>query len=261
MSYEVGSGTLLEGLDAAIVGLSAGESAAFTDRLRAGDHADEDVDVEVTVTAVKVRNMPELDDDFAQLASEFDTLDELKDDLRRRLADYKKVQQGIQARDRALQKLLSLIEVPLPEALVQAQIDSHFQDGHGDDEHHAEYDKQVREGLAAQFVLDDVAVKEELSVGEGELSDYIVANAQQYGMTPDQFAQEIVNAGQVPAVVGEVVRAKALAVILERATVTDESGNAVDLAALGIGVAAEPAEAMDEADDAAEVDSDGDDEG
>jgi trigger factor len=256
MSYEVGSGTLLEGLDAAIVGLSAGESATFTDRLRAGDHADEDVDVEVTVTAVKVRNMPELDDDFAQLASEFDTLDELKDDLRRRLADYKKVQQGIQARDRALQKLLSLIEVPLPEALVQAQIDSHFQDGHGDGEHRAEYDKQVREGLAAQFVLDDVAVKEELSVGEGELSEYIVANAQQYGMTPDQFAQEIVNAGQVPAVVGEVVRAKALAVILERATVTDESGNPVDLAALGIGVAAEPADAMDE-----DADSEGDDEG
>ncbi len=249
MSYEVGSGTLLEGLDAAIVGLSAGESAQFTDRLRAGDHADEDVDVEVTVTAVKVRNMPELDDDFAQLASEFDTLDELTGDLRRRLADYKKVQQGIQARDRALQKLLSLVEVPLPEALVQAQIDSHFQDGHGDDEHHAAYDEQVREGLAAQFVLDDVAVKEELSVGEGELSEYIVANAQQYGMTPDQFAQEIVNAGQVPAVVGEVVRAKALAVILERATVTDESGNEVDLAGLGIGVTAESAEAIDEADD------------
>ncbi|HEY5187332.1 MAG TPA: trigger factor [Actinomycetes bacterium] len=266
MSYEVGSGTLLEGLDAAIVGLSAGESATFNDRLRAGDHADADVDVEVTVTAVKVRNMPDLDDDFAQLASEFDTLDELKDDLRRRLADYKKVQQGIQARDRALQKLLSLVEVPLPEALVQAQIESHFQDGHGDDEHHAEYDKQVREGLAAQFVLDDVAVKEELSVGEGELSEYIVANAQQYGMTPDQFAQEIVNAGQVPAVVGEVVRAKALAVILERATVTDESGNEVDLAALGVGVGvgAEPAEAIDEADDADdadEVESEGDDEG
>lgn len=258
MSYEVGSGTLLEGLDAAVVGLSAGESATFTDRLRAGDHADQDVDVQVTVTAVKVRNMPEMDDDFAQLASEFDTLDELKDDLRRRLGDYKKVQQGIQARDRALQKLLSLVEVPLPEALVQAQIDSHFEDGHGDDEHRAEYDTQVREGLAAQFVLDEVAAKEELSVGEGELSEYIVANAQQYGMTPDQFAQEIVSAGQVPAVVGEVVRAKALAVILERATVTDESGREVDLVALGIGVPAESAEATD---DAHEAESAGDDEG
>jgi trigger factor len=258
MSYEVGSGTLLEGLDAAVVGLSAGESATFTDRLRAGGHADEDVDVEVTVTAVKVRNMPALDDDFAQLASEFDTLDELKDDLRRRLADYKKVQQGVQARDRALQKLLSLVEVPLPEALVQAQIDSHFQDGHGDAEHRAGYDKEVREGLAAQFVLDEVAAKEELSVGEGELSEYIVANAQQYGMTPDQFAQEIVNAGQVPAVVGEVVRAKALALILERATVTDESGNAIDLASLGLGVRPEPAETTD---DAHEAESEGDDEG
>jgi trigger factor len=258
MSYEVGSGTLLEGLDAAVVGLSAGESATFTDRLRAGDHADQDVDVQVTVAAVKVRNMPELDDDFAQLASEFDTLDELKDDLRRRLADYKKVQQGVQARDRALQKLLSLVEVPLPEALVQAQIDSHFEDGHGDEAHRAEYDTQVREGLAAQFVLDEVAAKEELSVGEGELSEYIVANAQQYGMTPDQFAQEIVNAGQVPAVVGEVVRAKALAVILERATVTDGSGHDVDLVALGIGV---PAESAETPDDAHEAESAGDDEG
>ncbi len=246
MSYEVGSGSLLEHLDDAVVGLSAGESATFTDRLLAGGHADEDVDVEVKVTAVKVRNMPALDDDFAQLASEFDTLDELKDDLRRRLADYKKVQQGIQARDRALKKLLSLVEVPLPEALVHAQIDSHFEDGHGDEAHRAEYDQQVREGLAAQFVLDEVASKEELSVGESELSEYIVANAAQYGMTPDQFAQEIVNAGQVPAVVGEVVRAKALAVILERASVTDESGQEIDLADLGIGVRATEAETADE---------------
>jgi trigger factor len=229
LSYEVGSGQLLEGLDEAIVGRSAGDTAAFQAPLRAGEYATKDVDVTVTVSAVKVRNLPALDDDFAQLASEFDTLDELTADLSTRLAGYKKLQQGVEARDHALDELLSRVEVPLPESLVNAQIEGHFEDGHGEPGHREEFETQTRQGLKAQFVLDAIASKEELSVGEGELTEYIVRNAQRYGLTPDQFANEIVSSGQVPAVVGEVVRAKALALVLENAKVTDASGRVVDL--------------------------------
>jgi trigger factor len=229
LSYEVGSGELLDGLDEAIVGKSAGETAQFQAPLSFGEHADSPVDVSVTLGGVKVRNLPPLDDDFAQLASEFDTLPELEADLRTRLVGYKKLQQGVEARDKALEVLLGLVEVPLPEALIAAQIEGHFQDGHGDPGHREEYETQTRQALKAQFVLDEIAGKEELSVGEGELTEYIVRNAQRYGMTPDQFASEIVSAGQVPAVVGEVVRAKALALVLENAKVTDASGRVVDL--------------------------------
>ena len=232
LSYEVGSGQLLEGLDEVLVDLSAGESARLRAPLRAGEHADHDVDVTVTVQAVRERSLPDEDDDFAQLASEFDTLDELKDDLRRRLAAVKKLQQGVQARDTVLEQLLERVDVPLPDRLVEAQVQDHFEDGHGDEDHRAEYENQARQALTAQFVLDAIATKEELSVGEGELSEYIVRNASRYSMTADQFAQEIVTAGQVPAVIGEVVRAKALAFVLEHAIVTDASGRPVDIEAL-----------------------------
>ena len=234
MSYEVGSGQLLDGIDDAILGLSAGESATFTSALIGGPNPETPAEVTVIVTAVKVRNLPALDDDFAQLASEFDTLDELRADLRTRLGSYKKLQQGVEARDKVLEKLLSMVDVPLPERLVAAQIEGHFEDGHGagDDAHRAEFEKQTREALTAQFLLDDIATKEELAVGEGELSEYIIRNAPRYGMSPDQFAQEIVQSGQVPAVVGEVVRGKALAGVLEAAKVVDASGRVVDLSEL-----------------------------
>ena len=232
LSYEVGSGNLLDGLDAAVTGLSEGESATFTAPLQAGEHTDHDVDVVVTVQSVRERKLPELDDDFAQLASEFDTLDELTTDLRRRLEAVKRIGQGMQARDKVLEELLTRVEVPLPDRLVEAQVADHFDDGHGDPDHRAEFEKQARESLTAQFVLDEIASKESLSVGEGELSEYIVRNAPRYGMTPDDFADQIVSAGQVPAVIGEVVRAKALAFVLEHATVTDVSGDVVDLEAL-----------------------------
>jgi trigger factor len=232
LSYEVGSGQLLDGLDDAILGLSAGESADFSAPLQAGDHTDHDVDVHVTVQSVRERSLPGLDDDFAQLASEFDTLDELKDDLRRRLVSVKLLSQGVQARDKVLEALLERVDVPLPDRLIQAQLADHFDDGHGDDEHRAEFEKQARESLTAQFVLDEIAGKESLSVGEGELSEYIVRNAPRYGLSPDDFANQIVAAGQVPAIIGEVVRAKALAFVLEHATVTDESGEPVDIEAL-----------------------------
>jgi trigger factor len=230
LSYEVGSGALLDGLDEVVVGVSAGEEATFATALNDGEEAP--ADIVVAVKAVRERELPALDDDFAQLASEFDTLEELRSDLRDRLGRVKRLQQGVEARDALLEKLLSLVDVPLPEAVVDAEVESHFGDGHGDDEHREQFVEATRKNLTAQFVLDDIAEKEELQPEEGELSEYLIRQAPRYGMTPDAFAQALVEAGQVPAIMGEVVRAKALAKVLESARIVDTAGNTVDLDAL-----------------------------
>jgi trigger factor len=208
-----------------------GEEGSFNAPLN--DSVEEPADFTVTVKSVRIRELPELDDDFAQLASEFDTLDELRDDLRDRLGRVKRLQQGVEARDAVLEKLLSLVDVPLPENLVEAEVDSHFEDGHGDDEHREQFIEGTRQSLKSQFVLDAIVEKEELQPEEGEVSEYIARQAPRYGMSPDAFAQALVEAGQVPAVLAEVVRAKALAKVLESAKVVDSAGNTVDIEALG----------------------------
>jgi trigger factor len=251
LSYQAGQGSLLDGLDEAIVGLSAEESKEFPTALVGGDHAGEEAVVTVTVKSVKERELPELDDDFAQTASEFDTLDELRTDLRGRLEQMRRMEQGVQARDRVLEALLAKVEVPLPEGVVKAEVDgrnhtlSHqlesagmsraeflTAEGQSEDEWDADIDKRAREAMTAQFVLDKIVEKEQLSVNEQELTEHIVRTASRYGMGPDQFAQEVVQSGQVPMLVSEVVRGKALALVLERAKVVDESGRPVDLEAL-----------------------------
>jgi trigger factor len=251
LSYQVGSGSLLDGLDEAVTGLSAGETRDFQTTLVGGDHAGEEATVTVEVKSVKERELPELDDDFAQTASEFDTLEELRDDVRGRIGEMKSVQQGVQARDRVLEALLAKLDIPLPENVVKAEIDARNHnlthqleaagmsrddflsaEGQSAEEFDSDVEKRTREAMTAQFVLDKVVEKEQLSVNEQELTDHIVRSASRYGMGPDQFAQQIVQAGQVPVLVSEVVRGKALALVLERAKVTDESGRAVDLEAL-----------------------------
>jgi len=251
LSYQVGQGSLLDGLDDAAAGLSAGESKEFPTALVGGDHAGKQAQVTVTVQTVKERELPPLDDDFAQTASEFDTLDELRDDLRTRLDAMKKMQQGVQARDRTLEALLALVDFPLPEGVVKAEIDGRNHslqhqldsagmskedflaaEGQTQEEFDADIDKRTREALSAQFVLDKVVEKEQLSVNEQELTEHIIRSASRYGMGPDKFASEIVQAGQVPMLVGEVVRGKALALVLEQAKVLDASGREVDLEAL-----------------------------
>jgi trigger factor len=251
LSYQVGSGSLLDGLDEAVTGLSVGESKDFPTTLVGGDHAGQEATVMVEVKSVKERELPELDDDFAQTASEFDSLEELRDDVRKRVGEMKAVQQGVQARDRVLEALLAKVDIPLPEGVIKAEIESrnhnlaHQLEGAGmsrDDflaaegqtaeEFDADIDKRTREAMTAQFVLDKVVEKEQLSVNEQELTEHIVRSASRYGMGPDQFAQQIVSAGQVPVLVSEVVRGKALALVLEKAVVTDESGRPVDLEAL-----------------------------
>jgi trigger factor len=251
LSYQVGQGSLLDGLDQALIGLTAGESAVFPTALVGGDHAGQDAEVTVTVNSVKERELPELDDEFAQTASEFDTLDELRDDLRTRFDRMRRLEQGVQARDRALEALLAKVDVPLPEGVVQSEIESrqhalahqleqaHMSkedflaaEGNSAEEFDADIDKRTRDALTAQFVLDKIVASEQLSVSEQELTEHIVRTASRYGVGPDQFAQQVVQAGQVPVLVSEVVRGKALALVLESANVVDASGRPVDLEAL-----------------------------
>jgi trigger factor len=264
LSYQVGAGTMLEGMDEAVTGLSADEDAIFDTTLVGGDHAGEAAQVKVVVKAVKERELPEADDDFAQLASEFDTLAELREDLAKQAAESKIVEQGVEARDKVLDKLVELVEVPVPDSVVEEQLEAHFQEGngHGDGEHDTEeHREEVRANTARAFqneiILDAIAEKEEVNVSQNELIDYIVTTASQYGMDPNQFAQIIDQSGQVPMMVSEVRRRKALAVVLGQATVTDTEGNAVDLSDfVRPGEEAPAAEAADaEATEAPEADA------
>jgi trigger factor len=231
VSYEVGSGTMLEGMDAALVGMSVGETKEFKAPLAGGDHEGEDADCVVTVQSVKVRELPALDDDFAQLASPFDTLAELREDVTKQVEQTKKFEQGVQARDKVLEHLLEVTEIPVPEGIVADEVNAHLEGENRleDDEHRAEVDESTRKALRAQFLLDALAEKLEVQVEQPELIEYLIMSAQQYGMDPNQFAQAVDSQGQIGAMVSEVARRKALAAVLEQATVKDASGNVVDL--------------------------------
>ncbi|GAB3541380.1 trigger factor [Arthrobacter tecti] len=237
ISYQIGSGTMLEGMDEAVTGLSEGESATFETKLAGGEHTGKDAQVTVIVKAVKERELPEADDDFAQLASEFDTIGELREDLAKRAAEDKLVEQGVEARDKVLEKLLELVEVPVPGSVIEDQLEQHFNsenshsaaEDHDTEEHREEIRKNTEQAFRNEIVLDAVAEKEEIGVSQNELIDYIVSSASQYGMDPNQFAQMLDQSGQVPMIVGEVRRRKALAKVLELAVVTDSEGQTVDL--------------------------------
>ena len=231
ISYEVGSGNMLDGMDDALAGMTVGETKTFTAPLAGGDREGEDAEVTVTVQSVKVRELPELNDDFAQLASEFDTLDELKADVTKQAERAKKMEQGVQARDKVLEQLLETIEIAVPDSIVEAEVHAHLEgeDRLEDDEHRAEVEENTRKALRAQFLLDAIAEQEEIRVEQPELIEYLVMSAQQYGMDPNQFAQAIDQQGQVPAMVAEVARRKALAAVLEKVTIVDTDGNTVDL--------------------------------
>jgi trigger factor len=248
LSYQVGKGNMLDGLDEALRGRKAGESATFSSTLVGGALAGQDVDVEVKIGAVKEQELPEVDEEFAQTASEFDTVEELTDDLRTRLVRGKRLEQASAARDAVLEELLEHVEVPLPERVVTDEIaqrreqireqlayagmnEQQYLDSEGqtEDEFSAEVEKRARDALAAQFVLDEIAKKEELGVEEAELTQHIVRRAQQSGMQPEQFAQQVMQAGQLPLLVQEVIRGKALAVVVEGAEVKDGSGTVLDL--------------------------------
>jgi len=233
LSYELGTDGMLPGFDDAVRGASAGETRSFEFTPQNGDWAGIPLTVNVTVTGVRERELPALDDSFAQLASEFDTVAELRDDVATRLVRLKRLEQGAEAREKLHEALMEAIDIPLPEGVIAAEVEAHFEDGHDSgDEHRAEVEQQAREGLKSQFILDKIAEAEEIQVGENELSMWLIQQAPRYGMSPDQFAQALVEAGQVPMALADIRRAKALAVVLETATVVDAAGTAIDLAAL-----------------------------
>jgi trigger factor len=254
LTYEAGSEGLLPGLDEAVMGLKEGEEATFTVTPEAGGHEGQEVAVTVTVVSVRERELPALDDDFAQTVSEFDTLDELRDTVRNEIEPRKKVEQLMAARDAVLEALIDAVDVPLPEGVVANALGDHFGDGHGDDDHKAEFETQVRDSLTRDIVLDTLADRDDVEVSQAEITEYLIRQAPQYGMTPDQFAQAVAQAGQVGAIVGDVRRSKALSVVLEQAVVRDSAGNVVELSATGDEgeVAPEPAEAEADVDETSE---------
>jgi trigger factor len=261
LSYEVGAGDLIDGLDDAIVGKSAGETATFDAELRQGEHAGETAKISATVNTVKEKELPALDDDFAQLASEFDTIAELRDDLKERLARVKVLEQGAQARDKVLEQLVDAADFPLPESPVQAEVDYREHDvvhslNHDEelyerylesidkskDEFLAELREDAEKSVRAQFVLDAVADAKDVQIADAELTEYLIRQSSRYGLSPQDFANQVVQGGNLPALIGDVRRSKALATLLEAASVTDASGNTVDLSQLTPGALAEIAE-------------------
>ena len=231
ISYQIGSGNMLEGLDEALTGLSAGETTTFETELAGGEHAGEKALVTVTASTVKERQLPDADDDFAQLASEFDTLEELKADLREQVARTKVSNQAVQARDLLVEKLVGSIEIPVPSGVVEAEVHRHLEsEGRlEDDEHRAEVTEQAQVALRNQILLDTLAEQLEIKVSQQELVEYLVQASRQYGMDPNTFIKTLDEGGQIPAMVAEVARSKSIAVALRRVKVTDPSGAAVDL--------------------------------
>jgi trigger factor len=263
MSYRVGRGGMIDGLDDALAGMSAGEEKVFGSQLVGGDLVGEDVQVQVKVSQVQEQQLPDFDDEFAQLASEFDTADELASDVRTRLGNGKRLEQAAAARDAVLEKLLELVEVPLPDQLVADELnerrqsveqqlayagltlDKYLEDeGQTQEEYEADLERRVRDAVAAQFVLDAVAQQLELGVDQSELTEHMVRRAQQSGQDPQEFANHMFEHNHIPELVAEIRRGKALAEIVENATVTDGSGNTVELRNLRPdGTLGDPAEA------------------
>jgi trigger factor len=250
LSYQIGSGTMLEGLDEALAGMSAGDSTTFTSELAGGESAGQQADVTVTVQSVKVKELPELDDDFAQLASEFDTLGELRADTYKQLERVRKLQQATQARDRAVEALVDSIDIPLPEKFVEHELE-HRREAFSSqleqarlsmaaylesreqtqEEFDAEQLEESRRGVKVGFILDALARNEELTVTQAELSYFVADQAQRIGMSPEYFARQLTESGQLGLAVTEVVRGKAATLLAERVKVTDEAGNPVDVKA------------------------------
>jgi trigger factor len=270
LSHEVGSGQLIEGLDEAIIELKEGESRVFTTTLAAGEHAGQEAQVTVTVKSVKERELPEPDDEFAQLASEFDTIDELKNSLTEQVQRVKRIQQAEQVRDKALEVLLDQVEVPLPEKIVQTQVDDTLHNAiHGLDHDEKrfeealeaqgssreEFDKDSRanaeKAVKTQLLMDAVADKLNIEVGQNDLTERLVLMSRQYGLEPQQFLSYLQENNQLPAMFADVRRGLTVAALVHGGTVTDTDGNVIDTTEFfgpsDDQAAAAPAEATDDA--------------
>ena len=231
ISYEVGSGQLIDGIDEALDTLTAGETTTFESKLLGGDHEGEMAQIEITVLSVKERELPEANDDFAQIASQFDTIAELKDDLKAQLERQGVFTQAQQARDKLVEKLLSDTEIALPESVVDAEVHRHLEGENRleDDAHRAEVIESTSKSLKTQLLLDVLVEHLEIQVSQEELTQYMVQSASQYGMDPQEYIQTLDSNNQIPAMVGEVARSKSLSVALTNVTVKDTKGKTVDL--------------------------------
>jgi trigger factor len=248
ISHEVGSEKLLPGLDEAVQGLAAGAATTFTSQLVGGDYAGKDADVAVTVRTVKEKELPPLDDDFAQLASEFDTLDELRGDLRSRLERVKRVEQLYAARDKALETLVEATDVPAPEGVVREEVEGRKEqmnqqleqvgaslaeylesEGKSEEEIDTELTEAATQGVKVQLILDTIAEREEIQVTDDEYTHEIVHRAQRAGVAPQQYYDQLVRNGLAGVVYGDVRRGKALAWVLERVKINDTTGAELSL--------------------------------
>ena len=258
VSYEVGSGELLEGIDEAIDSLTAGEDTTFRSKLVGGDHAGDEAEVSVTVKAVKERELPEADDDFAQIASEFDTIAELRDSLKERVGQQGAFTQGSAARDKLIETLLEQVEIPVPPQLIEDEVHNHLE-GEGrleDDVHRAEVAEASEKQFKTQMLLDKIAETVDVQVSQDELTQYLVQSAAQYGMAPQDFVNALQEGNQLPAIVGEVARNKALAVALGKVKVVDTNGKPVDLS--GFVATEDEEEVVEEAEETADAAADAD---
>jgi trigger factor len=248
ISHEVGSKSLLPGLDDVLAGMNAGEQTSFVTQLVGGDYAGRDADVSVTVRTVKEKQLPPLDDDFAQLASEFDTLDELRDDLEQRLTRVKRVEQLYAARDKALDELVKRADVPAPEGVVREEVEhrkqamtdelerigASFEDylsaeQKTEEQLDEELTSAATEGVRIQLVLDTIADANQIQVSDDDFGHEIVHRAQRVGMPPQQYYDQLMRSGTAAAVFGDVRRGKALAMVMEQVKITDASGNRLSL--------------------------------
>ena len=247
LTYRVGADDLMDGLDKAIKGLKTGEDAEFTSEIQYGEHKGEEATVKVTVQQTKERKLPELDDDFAQLASEFDTVEELRNSTREQVEENAKAQQAADIRDEVLKAALAQSEFALPESVVDEQVHNQLhqllgQMAHDEnalaqlleaqgttrEEFDAQSREQAEESVRTQLFLDAVADQEQPEVSQQELTDHILFTAQSYGMDPNQFVAQLQQSGQIANLFSDVRRGKALAIAISRTQVADEAGNAVD---------------------------------
>jgi trigger factor len=255
IEYTVGSGQMLDGLDDAVTGLSVGESAAFRSKLVGGPLKDEEADIEVTVTKVQAQELPELDDSFAQEASEFDTIDELRASITSMATNAARLEQATQARDAVLESLVDAIDLAVPENLLAGELEGrrtqittqlaqagltleqYLADSEDatqtEDEFWADVERRSTQSLKAQMVLDKVAESSEIGIDQNDLTQHILRKAQAEGTAPQQIAEHLQeHPHHIEEYMVEIRRGKALASVVEAATVTDSNGEPLDLSAI-----------------------------
>ena len=231
ISYELGSGELLDGIDDAVETLTADEETTFTSTLVGGDHAGKEAEVSVKVLAVKERELPEADDDFAQMASAQDTIAELRDELKQQVVRRKSFGQADEARKKLQDELIAEAGIPTPTAMIEDEVHRHLEGENrlDDDVHRAEVAEQTETVIKSQILFDRIAEEKDLEVSNEELTQYIIQLSSQYGMPPQDLVQTLQQNGQMNVIMADLLRGKTLSYVLSKSTVVDTEGNDVDM--------------------------------